>query len=116
MTSDFNVLLNYDLTTRKSHKFNSNRRPTVLATSDGHHALGLYTPSGQDSDEFQYYDAKSFGTNFASGTNKLNVVFRKYPFPDGTTKHMVYTSYACVGSRDEVTSCLDTVHKAYPSV
>ena len=90
--------------------------PAVMLTLDNKFAVGVYAPPGQDSDRHMYYAMWNFGGNFAQKTNKWNVVFMKNKYPDGSSHHLTYTAYICVGDAQMVVNCLHKVHITYPHV
>ncbi|XP_063448261.1 uncharacterized protein LOC134727801 [Mytilus trossulus] len=73
-----------------------------------------YTPQGQDTDIHENYDSHLFkGSNFAGTKSKFNIVFYKRPHGTGVRQY-VYKTYFCIGTLNDVTSCLHKIMTAVP--
>ena len=95
----------------------TNRKPVVMSTPDQRHAMGVYSPPGQDSDLFMYYGAHSFPSHTSpAATNKWNVVYRKHTFAPGSTHVLTYEAYVCVGSVSDVVSCLRSLMERHENL
>ena len=116
MAGDFTVKMRYDPHANRLVPDGSAHLPAVMLTPDNKFAVGVYAPPGQDSDRHMYYAMWNFGGNFAQKTNKWNVVFMKNKYPDGSSHHLTYTAYICVGDAQMVVNCLHKVHRTYPHV
>jgi hypothetical protein len=76
--------------------------PTILATSDGRYAVGVFSPS------LPQKPGKGYGTFNFPDTNKINCVYREAPIAAGQK-----FSYLCdfvVGTLDEVKRTIVTLH------
>ena len=80
--------------------------PVVLATGDGSHALGLFTPQPPTAD----LKGPGYGRwRFKSeGVTKSNVVFRQRKAEAGSHRFLVYTVF---GTLDDVRSSLIGLHR-----
>jgi len=77
--------------------------PTILATADGNHAVGLFSPS------LPQLPGRGYGTFNFPNTNKINCVFREKPIPAGKTFR--YVCDFAVGTLAEVKASILALHE-----
>ncbi|XP_071087217.1 uncharacterized protein [Haliotis cracherodii] len=114
LTGEFQILKSLNLGNGQIQPYSS-KYPVILATSDHRHAMGVYSPEGQDTDA-HFYNGALFGSAFGSGTSKWGSGFRKKAFPNGSLHKLSYVTYICVGNLDQVTQCVRKLHATYPKV
>ncbi|XP_071178720.1 uncharacterized protein [Mytilus edulis] len=114
MTYEFTKQFTFNPATRLAENYHNKHLPFILSTPDHNYALGAYTPQRQDTDIHENYDSHLFkGSNFAGATSKFNIVFYKRPHGTGVRQY-VYRTYFCVGTLNDVTSCLHKIMTAVP--
>ena len=114
MTYEFTKQFTFNPATRLAENYHNKHLPFILSTPDHNYALGAYTPQRQDTDIHENYDSHLFkGSNFAGTTSKFNIVFYKRPHGTGVRQY-VYRTYFCVGTLNDVTSCLHKIMTAVP--
>jgi len=106
LTGEFTEFRSYDH--RSNHLIGyEGQHPLVVSTPDQQYAMGVYAPPHQDTDEIMYYGKFQFPSGtYPAATNKWNLVFRKHPFAAGSSHDLHYTCYICVGTVNDVTSCI----------
>ena len=116
LPGDFSRVWTFDRHTHQLQSHHGNREPIAMGTQDGNYVVGVYTPSGQDTDAPQYYGVfSSLGSHaFTDHTNKFNVVYRKRR-PSHTTT-FTYKTYLCIGDQHIVTDCLTKVIRQHPHI
>ena len=116
MPGDFTRVWTFDRHNHRLQDHHSNKEPIAMGTQDGKYVIGVYTPSGQDTDAPQYYGTfNNFNIHaFADKTTKFNVVFRKRR-PSNTIT-LTYKTYLCVGDQHIVTDCLTKVVQQHPRI
>ena len=114
LTYEFSEQFTFNPTTRLAENYHARHLPVIRSTPDHNHALGAYTPPGQDTDKHENYNSRFFkGSHFAGTTSKFNIVFYKRPHGTGVRQY-VYKTYFCVGTLNDVTSCLHKIMTAVP--